>query len=243
MLFRSVVERTLRGGSDEEVLDWTFSRGRRPLAEEVEIFNAFLAKRGWRDAGSPDLRQWEAEAGLPPHSAATYFDLKDAEEGRPPRFPAEARPFSGSVKGSVVLPELRSPRASVGGIVHFGRMLDKIRLRRSGRLPDAWISAMGAEKGFDGLCCRFLRMDYRTLQARQDDTDEALLDWAFAHGRRPNDEEILIWNAYMAKRGWRDAYTNRLRFRLQEAGMPMDCASTMFDFIDLDENRPLPGGT
>jgi gluconokinase len=100
---------------------------------------------------------------------------------------------------------------------------------------------MGAEKGFDGLCCRFLRIDYRTLQALPDDTDDALLAWAFAHGRRPNDEEVLIWNAYMAKRGWRDAYTNRLKFRLQEAGMPMDSARTMFDFIDLDENRPLRG--
>ena len=36
----------------------------------------------------------------------------------------------------------------------------------------------------------------------------------------------------------RDAYTPRLHFRLQEAGMPAGSALTMFDFIDLDEGRP-----
>jgi hypothetical protein len=38
---------------------------------------------------------------------------------------------------------------------------------------------------------------------------------------------------------WRDEYRNRLHFRLQEAGMPIEAASTMFDFIDLDEGRTL----
>ncbi len=234
-----IVEKTLEGGADEAVLDWAFSQGHRPTTEEIEILSAFLAKRGWRDSGSPGLRQWEAEAGLPRNTTATYFDLKDIDEGRPIRFPADPPPFSGTVKGSVHLPGLRSPYDTVGGLVHFGRMLDKIRLRRAGLLPDAWLSAMGMEKGFDGLCCHFLRIDYRKLQSLPDDTDEALIAWAFAHGRRPTEEEIMIWNAYMAKRGWRDAYTNRLHFRLQEAGMPANSAFTMFDFIDLDESRLL----
>jgi hypothetical protein len=41
----------------------------------------------------------------------------------------------------------------------------------------------------------------------------------------------------MAKRSWRDQYTARLHFRLQELGLAPDTVSTMFDFIDLDEGR------
>ena len=43
----------------------------------------------------------------------------------------------------------------------------------------------------------------------------------------------------MTKRNWRDKYAPRLRFRLEEAKMPVNAALTMFDFIDLDEGRPL----
>jgi len=46
-----------------------------------------------------------------------------------------------------------------------------------------------------------------------------LLAWAFAHGRHPSDDEIEIWNAFMTKRGWRDAGTQRLNERLAEIGL------------------------
>src|SRR3954462_15604043 len=36
------------------------------------------------------------------------------------------------------IPGLRSPSEQVGGLVHFGRMLDKIRLAAAGKLPEAW---------------------------------------------------------------------------------------------------------
>jgi len=65
-------------------------------------------------------------------------------------------------------------------------------------------------------------------------SDCELLEWAFANGRKPSEEEIEIWNDC-----WRDQYAPRLRFRLEEAGMPIGSALTMFDFIDLDESRPL----
>ena len=70
-------------------------------------------------------------------------------------------------------------------------------------------------------------------------SDGKVLEWAFAHGRKPSDEEIEIWNACLSKRCWRDQYTPRLHFRLEEAGMPIGAALTMFDFIDLDESRPI----
>ena len=49
--------------TDEEILEWCFTRGRRPGEEEIEIWNAFIAKRGWRDAGSADLQSAKERAG------------------------------------------------------------------------------------------------------------------------------------------------------------------------------------
>ena len=60
---------------------------------------------------------------------------------------------------------------------------------------------------------------------------------AFANGRQPGEEEIEVWNAFMTKRGWRDAGTQRLNERLAEIGLPPGTVQTMFEFIDLDEGR------
>ena len=102
------------------------------------------------------------------------------------------------------------------------------------------VAAMGGDQNYDGICCRFLGISYEQItEVARQTSDEDLLEWAFVHGRRPSQEQILIWNAYMTKRNWRDKYAPRLRFRLEEAKMPVNAALTMFDFIDLDEGRPL----
>jgi gluconokinase len=75
------------------------------------------------------------------------------------------------------------------------------------------------------------------MQTLNGDSDENLMDWTFAHGRRPDDEEIEIWNGFMTKRGWRDEGTKRLNERLAEIGLPPGSVQTMFEFIDLDEGR------
>ena len=125
--------------------------------------------------------------------------------------------------------------------MYFGRMLDKIRLHAQGKLPPEWEAARGMKNpgSFDARCCRFLHIDYAALEAQtlKGGSDEQLLEWAFQHGRRPSDEEIEIWNAFMMKRGWRDAGTQRLNERLAEIGLPPGTVQTMFEFIDLDEGR------
>lgn len=141
-----------------------------------------------------------------------------------------------------IIPGLRSPFDQVSGLVYFGRMLDKIRLAAAGKLPEGWQAARGTamKNSFDDRCCRFLRIDYAALEAevlKGDKTDEQLLEWAFQHGRRPAGDEIEIWNAFMTKRGWRDAGTQRLNERLAEIGLPPGTVQTMFEFIDLDEGR------
>ena len=58
----------------------------------------------------------------------------------------------------------RSPAEKVGGLVYFGRMLDKIRAHDRGELPADWVPNLG--KGFDGRCARFLGIDYAEFVTR-----------------------------------------------------------------------------
>ena len=74
---------TLKGGkSDEELLAWAFEHGRRPSEEEVEVWNGFMLKRGWRDAGTQRLNERLAEIGLPPGTVLTMFEFIDIDEGK-----------------------------------------------------------------------------------------------------------------------------------------------------------------
>lgn len=83
--YDELVDRTLRGGSDEEILEWCFERGRHPNEEEIQIWNAFLTKRGWRDEASEDLAAAKSRLGWSDRNdIQTWMDLHDAEEGRTP---------------------------------------------------------------------------------------------------------------------------------------------------------------
>ena len=83
--YDELVEQTLRGGSDEEILEWCLARGRRPSEEEISVWNAFLRKRGWRDEASAELTESKKEAGFGDRDdIQTWVDLHDAEEDRKP---------------------------------------------------------------------------------------------------------------------------------------------------------------
>jgi hypothetical protein len=233
--------RAKQGGTDAQLFEWVCTHGRRPSEVEIEIWNAFMQKRGWRDSRTRALQQEAEDAGITDPMVPTFFDLHDAEEGHPARFPAELPPTATPPKQVTHIPGLRSPWETLGGIVHFGRMIDKIRLFHRNELPPAWVAAKGSVPGFDGCCCRFLHIDYAALEEQvvEGKTDSEILDWALANGYRPNDEEIEIWNAYLSKRCWRDRYTERLYSRMKEVEMPVGSVYTMFDFIDLDEGRQM----
>lgn len=132
----------------------------------------------------------------------------------------------------------RSPAEKVGDLFHFGRMLDKIRAHARGELPSDWVPNLG--KGFDGWCICFLGLNYDDVVARvkEGGTDEEILQWAFARGRKPSEEETRMWNEYMRKCGWNDSITPTLERRKKESGL-QDRADiqTMFQYIDADEGR------
>jgi carbohydrate kinase (thermoresistant glucokinase family) len=136
------------------------------------------------------------------------------------------------------VPGLRSPYVQVGGLVYFGRMLDKIRIHAAGTLPPDYVANLG--KGFDGRCCSFLRIDYGELVERTllgDLGDEQLLEWAGAKGGVRTAEEREVWNGFMMKRGWRDAGAEILAKRIRESGLESRPIITMFDYLDFDEGR------
>jgi len=133
---------------------------------------------------------------------------------------------------------IRSPAIRVGGLVYFGRMLDKIRAQAREELHHDYQANLG--KGFDELCVRFLRVDYPTLTERvkQGGSDDEILHWCFTKGRQPSEHEIYVWNEFMRKRGWNDEVSETLKRRKKEAGMAgRSEIETMFGFIDADEGR------
>ena len=83
--YDSIVERTLQGGSDEEVLEWAFQHGRGPTVQDIQLWNGFMTKRGWKDEASDRLRFRCEEAGFGPElGIETMFQFLDIDEGRTP---------------------------------------------------------------------------------------------------------------------------------------------------------------
>jgi hypothetical protein len=127
------------------------------------------------------------------------------------------------------------------GLIYFARMLDKIRLNAAGRLPpDYFVGVDDDPTSFDARCTRFLGINYDELAARtlEGGSDEELLDWCFERGRKPGEEEILIWNAFIAKRGWRDEASDDLQSAKKRNGWEdRDDIQTWVDLHDAEEGR------
>jgi len=72
--------------------------------------------------------------------------------------------------------------------------------------------------------------------------DTEVLEWSFANGRRLTAEEILIYNSFMSKRGWRDDETDAfIPDMIKQYGLPDDGrVITDFDLIEIDEGRWYP---
>src|ERR1051325_3476546 len=126
------------------------------------------------------------------------------------------------------------------GLIYFARMLDKIRLKAAGKLPPDYFTGVEDPTLFDARCTRFLGVDYDELVDRtlQGGSNEEVLQWCFTRGRRPSEEEIEIWNAFLAKRGWRDGGSADLQAAKERAGWTArDDIQTWIDLHDAEEGR------
>lgn len=129
-------------------------------------------------------------------------------------------------------------RVPVGGLLYFGRMLDKIRKHARGELREDFHANLG--KGMDGRLCNFLHVDYAALKAQvlAGASDEQALAWCQAQGRTLNADDVLIWNDFFSKRGWNDQATPVLEKQKAEAGLGARTdIRTFLDFFDVDEGR------
>jgi gluconokinase len=83
--YNDLVDRVKEGGTDEELLQWCYSHGRRPSDDEIYVWNEFMRKRGWNDEVSETLKRRKKEAGMAGRSEVeTMFAFIDADEGRSP---------------------------------------------------------------------------------------------------------------------------------------------------------------
>lgn len=126
------------------------------------------------------------------------------------------------------------------GLIYFARMLDKIRLNAAGRLAPGYFCGVEDPTFFDARCTRFLGVDYDELVVRtlEGGSDEEILDWCFARGRKPGEEEVLIWNAFLSKRGWRDEASDDLQAAKKRLGWEdRDDIQTWVDLHDAEEGR------
>ena len=131
----------------------------------------------------------------------------------------------------------------LGGIAHLGRFIDKIRLRHAGQIQDYNYITVG----FDKYLVDFLQIDPKLFEqlVLAGGTDEDLLAWVKANGRKPSGQEIAQWTQALLASGPKDdAARQRFQGRLDEIAkkraVPVSSlppVSTWADVIELDEGR------
>ncbi|GAB1723698.1 MAG: DUF5069 domain-containing protein [Nitrospira sp. CR1.1] len=135
---------------------------------------------------------------------------------------------------------LRSPYQKVGGLYHFARMLDKIRLHQAGQLPADYHPNFGLRAGLDGHLCGLLGIEHADLCARvqQGGSDEDIVEWCFQRGLRPSKMQTRIWNEFARKFGWNDLAGKFLaRVKLENGLDHRTDIVTAFDLIDVLEGN------
>ena len=133
-----------------------------------------------------------------------------------------------------------SDYVKTNGVLFFARMLDKIRLKSKGLLPNDYNIGFSPPDCLDARFCRFLGLDHDQLTRRtlEGGTDEEILEWCYQNSRRPNDEEILFWNSFVTKRGWRDESSEELQSVKEAQGWgDRSDIETWLDFHAVDEKR------
>jgi hypothetical protein len=132
----------------------------------------------------------------------------------------------------------RSPRESMAGWVHLPRFVDKIRLRRAGKLAADY--QPNFTQGFDGLWLEAAGLHAEDFIKIVEDsiTDGEVCDWV-ARNVQKTAAEKAAFNTYVLNRGsdQPDAKA-RLEKRKGELGLAhRGDVLTFVDLIDADEKR------
>jgi gluconokinase len=78
-----LTQRVLKGGTDDEILEWCFQNGRRLNEGDMTVWNGFVSKLGWNDFASPMLDEAKQEQGITDRSDInTITELIDFDEKR-----------------------------------------------------------------------------------------------------------------------------------------------------------------
>lgn len=137
----------------------------------------------------------------------------------------------------------RSPKILLGGMMHLGRMIDKVRLRRAGQIQDYNYLT----QGFDKYLLDLLQITPDAFEqcVAQGGTDAEVLAWVRTHGRTLSPDEIAQWNDRILTSGPKDEATRRrFQSRLAEVaaarGVSVEAlppVATWVEIIELDEGR------
>lgn len=70
--------------TDDQAWEWVSKNGVAPSEEQIEVWNGFMTRRGWRDDLVEILERRKKESGFENRpEIQTMFDYIDADEGRP----------------------------------------------------------------------------------------------------------------------------------------------------------------
>ena len=74
------------GASDDEIAEWCFTQGRRPGEQDLQLWNSFMLKRGWREEDpevTATLKRFKITSGLEHRDdIQTFFDFFEVDEKR-----------------------------------------------------------------------------------------------------------------------------------------------------------------
>ena len=132
----------------------------------------------------------------------------------------------------------RSPYEKIGGLVFLGRTIDKIRLKAAGQLRPDFFKLMG--DGYDARMMKYLHLDYAKFAefVLSGATDEECWRYCVQMGRPLSELDVLVWNDFAAKRGWRDAVSDLLEKFKAESGLAgRSDIQTFFEYWEVDEGR------
>ena len=81
--YDDLCKRVQQGGTDEEILEWCYEKGRRLNEGDLMVWNGFASKLGWNDFATPMLEEQKKKYGITHRTdIVTIPDLMDLDEKR-----------------------------------------------------------------------------------------------------------------------------------------------------------------